>query len=82
MRGNHEDRDRPELIGDQLSLPLDWGREPWAGVAPRRLTKPHRGATCVVDNSVVGCPSREAQRFDPDPAQLTLFVSGVPEKES
>jgi len=68
--------------GEQLELPLEWGSEPWAGVAPRYLTKRYRGAACGVDNLFVGCPSREAQRFDPDPAQLTLFVSTVVEKES
>ncbi len=61
-----------ELTSDQLSLALDWGREPWEGYAPRYLTK----GACVVDNSEVGCPSREAQRFGTDPAQLTLFLQG------
>jgi len=70
------------MVGEQLELPLEWGSESWAGVAPRYLTKRYRGASCGVDNSVVGCPSREAQRFGTDPAQFTIFVSGVPEKES
>ncbi len=61
-------------VGEQLELPLDWGRTPWSGVCPRYLS---RGA-CVVDNSVVGCQSREAQRFGPDPAQLTMFLKGTP----
>jgi len=63
-----------ELTGDQLTLALEWGREPWGGWSPRSLTK---GAG-VVDNSVVGCPSREAQRFDVDPAQFTAFLKGTP----
>jgi len=69
---------RRQVIGDQLEFDLDWGKEPWQGRSPRSLSK----GACVVDNSVVGCPSREAQRFGPFPAQFTLFVSGVPEKES
>ncbi len=56
----------------QLDLALDWGREPWGGRSPRSLTK----GSCVVDNSEVGCPSREAQRIGPDPAQFTLFLKG------
>jgi len=60
-----------ELTGDQLVLPLEWGREPWEGWSPRSLT----AGACVVDNSVVGCPSREAQRYDPDPAQYTCYIS-------
>jgi len=60
------------LHGDQLVLDLDWVREPWDGVSPRHLTR----GSCVVDKSEVGCPSREAQRFGPDPAQLTLFLQG------
>ena len=57
---------------EQLTLALDWGREPWCGLSPRYLTK----GSCVVDNSDVGCPSREAQRIGPDPAQLILFLQG------
>ncbi len=60
---------------EQLQLALDWGKEPWEGRAPRSLTRIARG-TCGVDNSEVGCPSREAQRFGPDPAQFTLFLKG------
>jgi len=60
--------------GEQYSLALDWGKEPWSGQTPRSLT---RGA-CVVDNSVVGSASREALRFDPDPAQWTMFLKGTP----
>jgi len=61
-----------ELAQDQLLLPLDWGREPWHGVSPRYLTR----GSCVVDNSVVGCPSREALWIGPDPAQLTFYLKG------
>ena len=61
--------------GDQLSLDLDWGKEPWQGQSPRSLTKALVAAGGV-DNFVVRCPSREAQRFDPDPAQFTLFLKG------
>jgi len=59
------------VFGEQLELALDWGKEPWSGRTPRSLTK----GACVVDNSVVGCPSREAQRFVPEPAQLKLYIS-------
>jgi len=31
-----------------------------------------------VDKSEIGCPSREALRFDADPAQWTLFLKGSP----
>ena len=68
---------------DQLDLPLDWGREPWHGVSPRALAQANVAAkllsfeaTCGVDKSEVGCPSREAQRIGPDPAQFTLFLKG------
>jgi len=64
------------VVPEQLSLALDWGREPWAGKSPRTLTKGFRVASCVVDNSVVGCPSREADRFGVDPAQLMFFLQG------
>ena len=60
-----------QLHGEQLVLPLDWGRESWAGVSPRHLTR----GSCVVDNSTVRCESREA-REGCDPAQYTLFLKG------
>jgi len=56
---------------------------PWGGTSPRslaqelvtiRLLKYRRRASCVVDNSVVRCPSREAQCFGTDPAQLMLCI--------
>jgi len=61
----------------QYSLALDWGREPWAGVSPRYLTKGYREGACIVDKSEVGCPSREAQRGVTDPAQLQISIHGV-----
>ena len=63
------------MLGEQLTLALDWGKEPWSGVRPRYLTRLYREGTCGVDNSVVGCPSREAQRFGMDPAQLLFYIS-------
>ena len=65
-------------VSEQLILALDWGRTPWSGWSPRSLTK----GTCVVDNSEIGCQSREAQRIGPDPAQLTLFLQGSPSSGS
>ena len=62
---------------DQLELALEWGRQPWAGASPRSLTRVARGESCVVDKSDVGCPSREALRSDPDPAQFTMFLKGT-----
>jgi len=66
------------MLGEQLELALDWGRTPWQGRTPRSLS---RGAG-VVDNSAVDCQSGDANRLVLEPAQFTLFVSGVPEKES
>jgi len=69
----------------QLELGLDWGREPWDGQSPRSLARLvisakmlKRFGTCVVDKSVVRCPSREAQRFGTDPAQYMCFIHGAP----
>jgi len=45
---------------------------PWGGRSPRGLTL----STCVVDNSAVKCESREAECFDADPAQFTIFLKG------
>ncbi len=67
------ERDGEVRRGEQLSLPLDWGKEPWGGRSPRALTR----GSCVVDKSEVGCPSREAQRFGTDPAQFTMFLEGT-----
>ncbi len=67
-----------DLPRDQRLLELDWGKEPWAGVSPRYLTR----GSCVVDNSEVGCPSREAQRIGTDPAQLLLCISTSFKKEA
>ncbi len=63
-----------KVLGEQLELALDWGREPWHGVSPRCLTR----GSCVVENSGVGSASREALRFDADPAQFTMFLQGTP----
>jgi len=60
---------------EQYSLALDWGKEPWAGVSPRYLTKGYREGSCVVDNSEVGWASREAERLDMDPAQFMCYIS-------
>ena len=69
----------------QLDLwPDEVAALPWGGRAPRqlakelvtiRLVKFLAGRTCGVDNSVVRCGSREAQRFDVDPAQFQLCIS-------
>ena len=56
---------------------------PWGGRSPRSLVRvtvderirEFRGRSCVVDKSDVECGSREAQRFDVDPAQYQLCVS-------
>jgi len=61
----------------QLELPLDWGREPWAGVRPRALTRGVREKwSCAVDNFDVESESREATAIFTDAAQLTLFLKG------
>jgi len=78
-----EEREAGEVtpvISEQLSMDLgDVRREiPWQGRSPRSLTRVARGASCVVDKSSIHCPSREAERFDADPAQLTLFLQGSP----
>ncbi len=78
------------MLSDQLDL---WQVEvdalPWGGRSPRLLVKAVVQAridsflrtTCGVDNSVIGCPSREAQRIDVDPAQFQLCVSTSFSKE-
>ena len=65
-------------MGEQLLLELDWGREPWNGVSPRHLTR----GSCVVDKSDVKSESREAGRFDVDPAQYMIFLKGSPSNGS
>ena len=72
-------------FGEQYELALDWGTEPWSGQSPRALAKvivearlDRFEATCGVDKSEVGCPSREALRIDPDPAQFTALLQGGP----
>ena len=77
--------DRRLRFGEQLELELDWGRQPWSGASPRALAQEIVEArifryvrTCGVDKSEVGCPSREALRFGPDPAQFTAYLKGNP----
>ena len=73
------------MISEQLDL---WADEvdalPWGGRSPRllaiqivreRLDRFVAMATGGVDNSVVGCQSREALRIAANPAQLTICVS-------
>ncbi len=72
------------MISDQLDLwPDEVAALPWGGQSPRsvvqrevleRIKRFCEGAG-VVDKSVIGCPSREAQRFDTDPAQLAICVA-------
>ena len=76
-------------VGDQLDLwPGEVAVLPWGGRSPRALAQEvvakklelkaaHLG-TCVVDNSVVGSQSREAQRFDVDPAQILCLIHQAP----
>ena len=68
-----------KLLFEQLSLALDWGKTPWQGVSPRYLTKGF-SAGCGVDNFVVRSASREADRFDPDPAQMTMWLKATPSR--
>ena len=60
---------------------------PWGGRSPRLLAaqivseKVENSAlarTGGVDNSVVCCRSREAQRFGMDPAQIEIWVPVLP----
>jgi len=72
------------VSGEQLRLKLEWGDQPWGGWSPRSLAKCNvkdrirlRASflgTCVVDNSVVRCESREAPEQSGDPHQYQLFV--------
>ena len=84
--------ERLARVGEvQLSLELDDQRVvvPWQGVSPRELARQAVArrismfllTTGGVDNSVIGCPSREAQRFGTDPAQYQLCVSTSFKKE-
>ena len=73
------------MISDQLDLfPDEVDALPWGGRSPRllaeevvreRLEKFVSAATCSVDNSRVGCQSREALRIASNPAQFQLCVS-------
>ncbi len=65
----------------QLSLELDWGREPWSGFRPRCLTKGYEVWLRYVDKSrMLPEPARDPMEFT-DPAQLTAWVSSTPSKE-
>ena len=61
------------LLVEQLELQLDWGKEPWSGRSPRSLTRGNN-----VDKSGVSSGSREAGRFETDPAQTLIFLKGSP----
>jgi len=66
--------------------PAERAALPWGGQSPRALAQvvvqrkidEFRKATCVVDNSEVGCPSREALRISDeiytDAAQLCVCI--------
>jgi len=59
---------------EQLSLDLDWGREPWNGVSPRYLTS--------VDNSLrLSEPATVDDEFT-DPAQLRFWVPQILQQEN
>ena len=68
----------------QLDLwPVEVAALPWGGQSPRllaqevvreRIDRFVLEATCGVDNSVVGCRSREAQCIVPDPAQYKCLI--------
>ena len=61
---------------EQLSLELDWGREPWAGRSPRTLTR----GFLRVDNYDRKMQGREAEAFV-DAAQWTMFLQGTPSRQ-
>ena len=74
------------MYSDQFDLwQLEVDALPWGGRSPRAVVQRSvaervsaRAAllgTCVVDKSDVGCPSREANCIDVDPAQFQLCVS-------
>ena len=71
------------MNSDQLDLwPDEVAVLPWGGQSPRAMAQllicvkipALSWAACGVDKSVVGCPSREAQRFGTDPAQLQVCI--------
>ena len=61
-------------MGEQLSLSLDWGREPWLGFRPRSLVK---GYLRDVDKSRTLLEAARRDDRSCDPRQLTLWVSDV-----
>ncbi len=61
-------------VGDQYSLPLDWGREPWHGVSPRYLTKVYLQHGSF--RSTFAKPARVGEIFT-DPAQVCLRLKGA-----
>ena len=61
----------------QLSLGLDWGREPWLGFRPRALT---RVALRDVDKSDTLPEPARADEIYPDPAQMELWVFSHPSR--
>ncbi len=78
------------MIGDQLDLwPEEVAALPWGGQSPlllaqelvRERIRVFIDAACVVDNSVVRCPSREASRIAVNPAQYQLCISTSFKKE-
>ena len=58
----------------QLSLPLDWGREPWQGYRPRYL--------CNVDKCRTFAEPATETPFITDPAQLQIWVASKPPNPS
>ncbi len=72
---------------EQLDLwPDEVDALPWGGRSPRLVVQrvvdqrireflKFSGGPGGVDNLVVGCPSREAQRIGTDPAQLSICIA-------
>jgi len=57
-------------VDEQLTLCLDWGREPWSGQSPRMLT------THYSPRKLPEAARPEDQIEWCDPAQYTLFLKG------
>jgi len=63
----------------QLSLALDWGREPWNGFCPRSLARCNSSLRIVDNSDTLAEAARRVEIGEPpDPAQLTLFLKGNP----
>ena len=58
----------------QLSLGLDWSKEPWNGFSPRWL---RRALLNVEKSRTFAKPATVAEDYV-DPAQLTMFLQGTP----